>query len=317
MLKSSMLNPSFLRLLWCSLILGMVLTACREDPTPELPTMQETLQNDPAYDKMVEALQAADLWNDLDGTFWITLFTPTNSAFETFLAENNLSSISDIPSDSLNNLISYHVQYGKIFERDFISNYLTTPASGPENAPVVYLMELESTGPEINNLARVVKTDVEADDGVIHTIDKVLFPPNIMEILEQNPEFSNFVEMINKADLREEIAEGGPWTLFAPPNDVIENFFSQQPVGTDEVDDLSIEECNRLVRFHLIPEQHRFEALSSNVFPAQYETMLDDQPLTIFESAGIVVNDSVFTLLLDVQGTNGVIHFVRDVLEYE
>lgn len=293
------------------------LSSCLEEPGPELPTLRETMLNDPQYAQMVEAFQAANLWDELDGDLFVTVFAPSNEAFDTFLVRNNLDKIGDLDADSLNNLISYHIQYGKVFEADFVSNYLTTPAAGPGNAPVVFLMELRNNGPLINNLARVTGTDVEADDGVLHTLDAVLYPPNIMEILEQNSEFSDFVDLINKAELRDDIAEGGPWTMFAPPNSVMEEFFDDQPVGIDGIDDLSIDECNKLVRFHLIENQHRWEELASNVIPVEYDTWLDDETTRIFDSGGIVINDSVRTFLLDVQGTNGVIHIVRDVMEYE
>ncbi|MEO1450541.1 MAG: fasciclin domain-containing protein, partial [Bacteroidota bacterium] len=261
----------------------MLLTACLQDPGPELPTLQETMQNNAQYGQMVEALQAADLWNELDGSLFVTFFAPSNAAWDTFLLENNLDKIGDLDKDSLNNLISYHIQYGKVFEADFVSNYLTTPAGGPNNAPVVFLMELKNSGTEINNLAKVTSTDTEADDGVLHTIDKVLYPPTVMGILDQNPEFSDFVAMVEKGGMREIIEEEGPWTLFAPPNSVMEQFFDTQPVGIDDVDDLSAEVCENMVRFALIPAQHRFEDLAGNIIPVDYETLLDDETFRIFE----------------------------------
>lgn len=303
-------------------ILGLALfsllaTACLEDPGPELPSLQETLQNDPQYAQMVETLQASQLWEELDGSVFVTIFSPTNAAFDSFLVANNLDKIGDLSDDSLNNLISYHLQYGKVFETDFISSYLTTPAAGPGNAPVVFLMELGSSGAVINSTTKVLSTDVEADDGVVHTIDEVMYPPNVMEILETNPLFSDFVEVINKAGLRDEIAETKPLTLFAAPNTVWDEFFNDQPVGTDDVDDLSIERCRELVQYHLLTDQFRFEDLAGNVLPVAYETWLDDESIKIIEASGLLVNDSVRPLLLDVQGTNGVIHFMRDVLEFE
>ncbi|EIM77174.1 fasciclin repeat-containing protein [Nitritalea halalkaliphila LW7] len=64
---------------------------------------------------LVQALQAADLVGALQGPGPFTVFAPTNAAFENLLASNpDWSSLSDIPTDLLTSVLTFHVVEGRI-----------------------------------------------------------------------------------------------------------------------------------------------------------------------------------------------------------
>ena len=73
-------------------------------------------------------------------------------------------------------------------------------------------------------------TDVQASNGVIHVVDTVILPPtdNIAEALEADGRFSTLLRAVEAADLGETLAEGGPFTLFAPTDAA----FRRLPAGT-------------------------------------------------------------------------------------
>ena len=82
-------------------------------------TINTFVQNDPQFSTFADALRRTGIDQQLEsGEF--TLFLPTDTAFSSFLADQNLSSLDDIPSDSLEMLVLHHVFPGKLMSpRDF------------------------------------------------------------------------------------------------------------------------------------------------------------------------------------------------------
>ena len=77
------------------------------------------VQNDPQFSTFADALRRTGVDQQLEGGEF-TLFLPTDTAFSAFLANQNLSSLDDIPSDSLEMLVLHHVFPGKLMSpRDF------------------------------------------------------------------------------------------------------------------------------------------------------------------------------------------------------
>ena len=69
-----------------------------------------------------------------------------------------------------------------------------------------------------NRTARIVATDVMADNGVIHLIDQVILPADksIVETALANPDFSILAEAAVAAGLVDTLSGDGPFTVFAP-----------------------------------------------------------------------------------------------------
>ena len=86
--------------------------------------------------------------------------------------------------------------------------------------------------------AEVILPDVEASNGVVHVINKVLLPQaaldfvaslqmkNIVELAQSVDELSILVEALVQADagLLDALSSGGPLTVFAPTNDAFHHF---------------------------------------------------------------------------------------------
>jgi uncharacterized surface protein with fasciclin (FAS1) repeats len=127
----------------------------------------DTAVNAGSIDTLVTAIKAASLVDTLKGPGPFTVFAPTDDAFAKLPEGTVESLLNDIPQ--LTKILTYHVVSGKVMAADVVNM---------DSAPTVQGSNLQidaSNGVKVND-ATVVTPDVEADNGVIHVIDKVLIP---------------------------------------------------------------------------------------------------------------------------------------------
>jgi uncharacterized surface protein with fasciclin (FAS1) repeats len=119
------------------------------------------------FKTLVTAVNAAGLADTLQGSGPFTVFAPTDAAFARLPPGTVEGLLNDLPK--LTSVLTYHVVSGKVLAKD---------VSGLKNAKTVQGGDLRvdaRQGVKINN-ARVTQADIEASNGVIHVIDRVLIP---------------------------------------------------------------------------------------------------------------------------------------------
>ena len=142
---------------------------------PQTKNIVEVASGNPDFSTLVEAVVAADLQGTLGGTGPFTVFAPTNAAFEAALADLGLTQDQLLASPDLGKILTYHVLPARVGSAD-----ITGPSS-PETAEGSTL-DVNAEGGTVtvgSDGATVVQADVEASNGVIHAIDKVLIPPTV------------------------------------------------------------------------------------------------------------------------------------------
>lgn len=121
------------------------------------------------FETLVAAVTAADLVDTLksDGPF--TVFAPTDEAFAA-LPEGTVESLL-LPEnkDQLVAVLTYHVVPGKVMSTDLSDDMTAATVQGGD-----ITIDLDN-GVMVND-ANVVTADIEAENGVIHVIDKVILP---------------------------------------------------------------------------------------------------------------------------------------------
>ena len=120
---------------------------------------------------LVAAVKAGDLVETLKGEGPYTVFAPTNDAFSA-LPEGTLESLL-LPEnkDKLVAILSYHVIPGKVKSGDLSDGMKAKTVQGSE-----IKVGISDSGVKIND-ASVTSADIEASNGVVHVIDKVILPP--------------------------------------------------------------------------------------------------------------------------------------------
>ena len=122
-----------------------------------------------SFKTLAAALQAADLVGALKGEGPFTVFAPTNAAFEQLLMDLNITAEELLAQPDLAKVLTYHVVPGKVMSNDLVDKMEADTVNGQK------IMVDLSDGVVIN-FSNVTTADLEATNGVIHVIDKVLVP---------------------------------------------------------------------------------------------------------------------------------------------
>ena len=122
-----------------------------------------------SFSTLVAAVKAAGLVETLKGEGPYTVFAPTNEAFAKLPKGTLESLLKPENKQKLVAILTYHVVPGKVMAKDVKSGKVKT-ASGSS-----FKMKVSKKGVWVDK-AKVVATDVKADNGVIHVIDTVILP---------------------------------------------------------------------------------------------------------------------------------------------
>ena len=124
-----------------------------------------------SFKTLVAAVQAAGLVETLKGAGPFTVFAPTDEAFAKLPAGTVESLLKPENKEKLVAVLTYHVVPGKVMAADVVK--LTEAPTVQGSKAKVKVVD----GAVMIDNAKVVKTDIETSNGVIHVIDAVILPP--------------------------------------------------------------------------------------------------------------------------------------------
>jgi uncharacterized surface protein with fasciclin (FAS1) repeats len=304
----------------------------------------ETAASLPAFSSLVAALQFASDGGDLvsvlsaPGTF--TVFAPTNDAFDALareLTRNPAATAADllVPANKalVRAVLQYHVLGARVAKADV-----------PLGASIDPILEgtdtfrIDASGDALVitdgrlRTARIVTTDVNASNGVIHVIDKVILPAaadsdrTIAEIAVGNENLSTLVAALQFAsidgDLVALLSGPGSFTVFAPTNaafDSLARELTGNPAATGP--DLLVPENKDLVRSVLL-----YHALITEVFAADIRPGFAIEPalgggsffkVEVIGGKPTIVDGRARNAPIastDIDASNGVIHLLDRVI---
>jgi uncharacterized surface protein with fasciclin (FAS1) repeats len=138
---------------------------------PSSKTIPETAKAAGSFETLLAAANAAGLAEVLGSTGPFTVFAPTDEAFgklpagtvETLLKPENKAQLVDI--------LKYHVVPGRVYSEKVLDSKAIKTLQGASAA-----ISLRDGSPRIQD-AKILKTDIDASNGVIHVIDSVILPP--------------------------------------------------------------------------------------------------------------------------------------------
>ena len=119
-----------------------------------------------SFKTLATALGAAGLVDTLKGKGPFTVFAPTDEAFAKIPKADLDALLKD--KAKLTAVLTYHVVAGKVMAADVKAGKVKTVQGSDLNVTTM-------GGVQVNG-ANVVKTDIVADNGVIHVIDTVVMP---------------------------------------------------------------------------------------------------------------------------------------------
>ena len=285
-----------------------ILTSCEKDNEEMTAvkdmTVAEYVSYDPNFSTLLQALYKADLANVLQGEGNFTVFAPTNAAFSALFTQLGVNGIADLSKETLTPILLYHVLGEEKKSTSLSDSYLNSLS--PAQNSYASLRISTTGGVKINKETTVIAADVDVRNGVIHAIDKVLLPPTVVDIALANESFSILVQAVVKAGLAETLSGTGPFTIFAPTNAAFEELFGK--LGVSGINDLTAEQLIPILTYHVVGGNVRSNQLTAGsvaTLNGNIEVKLSPSPS---------INNTSNIVATDVQGSNGVIHVIDEVL---
>lgn len=309
--------------------LSLFITSCSNDddnttqptPTPEQGNIVEIALETPELTSLVAALSRADgdLVNVLSGNGPFTVLAPTNAAFTAFLNANGFSSLEQVPTDVLSQILLNHVIMADVVSSDLIaagSGYAAGSATGSEGLNISIFFDT-SNGVRFNDAASVSTADIDATNGTIHIINGVLGLPDVVDHAIANPSFTSLVTALGAADgdLVTELQGDGPFTILAPDNNAFETFLDGTPLGDINTALLSQILLNHVIMNSTIDSQFLIDVGSGYTNSGATGPGGTDMSLYFNTSDGVKFNGISTVFQADVVGTNGIIHAVDTVID--
>jgi len=316
------LNLLFYFILFAS---GISLTSCGDDETSddmvseEMSILETALNTDTEnLSLFVEAVSQVGLTATFDQNGPFTVFPPTNAAFQALLDSNSgWNSLSDIDNATLTNVLLFHLLGAELESTDLVDSYVTTAATGPNNEQISLQIDVTG-GIVLNGSALPVDTDIVASNGIIHVIDEVMLPPSVVELAANNAGFSSLIAALSRTDLSigliAMLSGDGPYTIFAPTDAAFQDLLDTN-INWGSVNDIPADLLETILLYHVIAESNvQSDQLSQGQTIITWgENTFDIDPENepeIQTGSGQFVN----IILTDIQGWNGVIHAIDEVL---
>ncbi len=274
-------------------------------------TIVQIAAGNPDFSTLVAALSKPELSDLLaaasDPTSDLTVFAPTNAAFDATLAVLEKESIDDIPVSLLREIVAYHVLGTAVF-----SNQLTDGAVVETLLPGESVTVDLTDGVKING-ANVVLADVQAVNGVIHALDGVLLPSfvagslgTVAEEVLFNQDFTILAAALRQVDLLETVATTENITVFAPDNAAF------VAAGITSLDGFSDEELTTVLTYHVLGAR----VLSTQLPEGGIAATLEGGNIYLGYLFGgrVLINGLTEIKAVDIEKSNGVIHVIDRTL---
>ena len=296
-------------------LLVLVAVSCDDDDSGPNPPANDDIaslaQNTGDLTSLAAALDKfPDLVTTLSGSGNFTVFAPTDAAFDALLAAIGQTSIDDVPEEVLRDILEYHViTSAALLSTDLNDGQMAATLNGANITVTI------NNGVFINQ-AEVTTADVEASNGVIHIIDAVLVPQEILDVVGTivapaffNKDFSTLIAAVNAADedILSVLLGNGPSdngiTLFAPTNAAFE------AAGITTLPDAAT--LSAVLKYHVLDGTVGSGDLPSG--SADISTLGGDFYLSNV-SSGVFINGSTQVVITDITGSNGVVHVIDRTL---
>jgi transforming growth factor-beta-induced protein len=277
-------------------------------------TVVSVVTADTDLSSLAGAVTAAGLGDILSGTGPFTIFAPTNVAFTEADADGLVTKFLTLEWKAhLIALLRFHVHSGELAAANITDGMnITTLLSPPEDITAIVVGgTVMLDGLSFFN-STVVQADLEADNGVVHKVNKVFIPSSLTQSIFEAAEgfdgFSNVIGLVVQAGL-EETLRNDIVTIFGPGNTA----FSALPADFIASIASDAAQVKRILSNHIVNGIYYRERLTNGL----ELTSLAGETLTISVTEGrfptYMVNNATIEVA-DVVASNGIAHIINSLL---
>jgi transforming growth factor-beta-induced protein len=231
----------------------------------------------------------------------ITVFAPTNIAWQTALPPGYTLDILFANPNVLSSILFYQVSNSRLttsFLQTGVLRQIPTLLQGES-----LTLDLQINKYTING-ATIVQSDIQATNGVVQAINQVVFPSEILpqtvwQTITRNPDYSSFANLVQRAGYADYLQNGANLTVFVPNNAV----FAATNIDPTQV--------VPIIQYHIVNGVFFLSALRT------VGTLLTIQGSALtFTSAlgGQLLINTAQVIRSDITATNGVIFTIDSVL---
>ncbi|XP_037710309.1 periostin isoform X2 [Drosophila subpulchrella] len=264
------------------------------------------------FQRLLEASGYDDQFDDLDN---VTIFAPTDKALQNTEWARMLKEQPELLDHNLDLLefLNYHVVKPMIKTCDLSEKSLPTVAGSSVrlNLYSTHALFSDVMNRATVNCARLVHFDDESCGSVLHQVDRALAPPknNMLKLLEANPNYSKFLELVRKANLTQLLSNNSrSLTLLVPKNDVFDELSESGEGAAKPSDPVA------LVKTHIVEDV----VCCAGIIPTNWPFVrsiesISGQHLRITRDRRPKIENAGVTKC-DVVATNGILHEVNDII---
>lgn len=322
----------------------------------KLPTVTDILKADSNYSVLVSALAKTAITNgSAAGSF--TLFAPDNAALASVgITEASLLAATPAQVAAWKLILQNHIIGVGTVMSDLLPSTTTTGYSSTTAAGVtgtflsVFVNKVGNTilvngGNAVAGGANVVKQDVDASNGVVHFVDRVILLPKIVNHVIANPDLSTLKTVVtstgvvsptnpfgDQSAILTALNAAGPITVFAPTNAAFTAATATAGVffgGAVATNAVNAANTTKLLQYHVSNTNRRAASASAWSTTADatvptlaptaqsffiLKTTLKIKELPAIVAPAIIPADSNIKIV-NIQATNGVIHVIDRVLQ--
>jgi transforming growth factor-beta-induced protein len=262
-------------------------------------TVKDIVVASPTHKTLVAALGATGLTSALEGKGPFTVFAPTDRAFNLLPKGTVEALLNDLPA--LTNILTYHVASGEIKSGDINDKQFIATLNGAS-----VQAKKTHTGLLINN-ARVIVSNIIADNGIVHVIDVVLLPPpTVADIIINSPDHTLLETAVIKAELVGALKGQGPFTVFAPTDKA----FKAIPASTLNSILSNKTLLQSILTYHVVAGA----ASKSDLKDGQFIKTLNGKSVNVKFDKGNVFIDNALVQITDLKAGNGIVHVIDAVM---
>jgi transforming growth factor-beta-induced protein len=259
---------------------------------------------DNGFTTLVTAVVTAELLPALTNPLSnLTVFAPTNQAFQDIADELGVPVAALLGLPELSDILLYHVLGTEVPSSAVTNGALVQPLNNANTLK----MTVTGAGDVFVNQAQVTAVDILADNGVVHVLDAVVLPIETVADVAIDNGFSTLVTAVVTAELLPALSDPfSEFTVFAPTNQAFTNLATA--LNTDLNGILALPNLADILLYHVVGG-----TVLSNQLTAGPVATLEGSDVIVSLSGGVKINDANVTLA-DVYADNGVVHVLDKVI---
>lgn len=263
---------------------------------------------DNGFTSLTAAVVTAELLPALtDPLASLTVFAPTNAAFDDLATAFGVTVNDLLMLPNLADVLTYHVLGTEVASSGITNGAIVQPLSASNTLKLT----LKTTGDVFVNQAQVTTADINADNGIVHVLNAVVLPvETVVDVAIANG-FTSLTAAVVKTELMPALTDPlASLTVFAPTNTAFENIATGLGVTVTAL--LNLPNLADILTYHVLGTEVASSAITNGLI-VQPLSATNTLKLTLKANGDVFVNQAQVTSA-DILADNGTVHVLNAVV---